>query len=146
MATVIDLYSRRLLGYAIGNSHNATLVCDALQMAYAMRGGDISGVIMHTDRGSEYTSARFVALCEQFGAVQSMSRAGSYMDNAVAESFFATFKTEMIYRRVLATRALARKVIVRWFDHYNRTRRHSHCNNQPPITFEEANATRPQVA
>lgn len=146
VATVIDLYSRRLLGYAIANSHNSQLVCDALQMAYAVRGGNIAGVIMHTDRGSEYTSDRFVSLCQQIGAVQSMSRAGSCLDNAVAESFFATFKTEMIYRRVLATRTLARRTIIAWFERYNRIRRHSHCGNQPPITYEEANATRAHVA
>lgn len=145
-ATVIDLYSRRLLGYAIGTTHNAALVCDALQMAYTMRGGSIGGVIMHTDRGSEYTSEGFTALCDRFGVIQSMSRAGSCLDNAVAESFFATFKTEMIYRRVLTTRAIARRAIIRWFDRYNRIRRHSYCGNQPPITYEEANATRPHVA
>ncbi|MFP5332148.1 MAG: IS3 family transposase [Acidimicrobiia bacterium] len=145
-ATVIDLYSRRLLGYAIGTAHNAALVCEALQMAYTTRGGAISGVIMHTDRGSEYTSERFTGLCARLGALQSMSRAGSCLDNAVAESFFATFKTEMVYRRVLTSRAIARTEIIRWFDRYNRTRRHSHCGNQPPITYEEANATRPHVA
>ncbi len=146
VATVIDLYSRRLLGYAIGNTHNTTLVCDALVMAYTTRGGNIGGVIMHTDRGSEYTSHRFSDLCAQFGVVQSMSRAGSCLDNAVAESFFATFKTEMIYRRVLTTRDIARRTIISWFDRYNRIRRHSHCGNQPPITYEEANTTRPHVA
>jgi putative transposase len=138
VATVIDLYSRRLIGWAIGERHTADLACDALRMAYAVRGNAICGVIFHTDRGSEYTSRAFTSLCNDLGVVQSMSRAGSCLDNAVAESFFATFKTELIYRNVLATARHANQLIVAWFDRYNRVRRHSHCGNQAPLTYEEA--------
>jgi len=138
LATVIDLYSRRLLGFAIATHCRAPLVWDALTMAIAARGGksNIAGVIMHTDRGSQYTSTSFVELCRSQGVTQSMSRAGSCLDNAVAESFFATLKTEVVYRTVLATRDLARRRIVAWTDRYNRTRRHSHCGLQAPITYE----------
>jgi transposase InsO family protein len=137
VATVIDLYSRRLIGWAIGERHSADLVCDALRMAHAIRGGNTRGVIMHTDRGSEYTSGAFSGLCRDLGVVQSMGRTGSCLDNAVAESFFATFKTELIYRRVLATAGHAKREIIDWFDRYNRTRKHSHCGNTPPLTYEE---------
>lgn len=138
LATVIDLYSRRLIGFAIADHCRAPLVCDALKMAIAARGGKdkIAGVIMHTDRGSQYTSDAFTALCRSQKITQSMSRAGSCLDNAVAESFFATLKTEVIYRTVLATRSQARRRIITWIDRYNRVRRHSHCGLQAPITHE----------
>ena len=140
VATVIDLYSRRLIGWAVSDRHNADLVCDALRMAHAVRGGNTAGVIFHSDHGSEYTSHAFTGLCSQLGVRQSMGRAGSCLDNAVAESFFATLKTELVYRRVLATVRHTRHCLVDWFDRYNRTRRHSHCGMTPPITYEKENA------
>ncbi len=138
LATVIDLYSRRLIGFAIADHCRAPLVCDALKMAIAARGGKerIVGVMFHSNRGSQYTADDFVKLCREQGITQSMSRAGSCLDNAVAESFFATLKTEVVYRTVLATRALARRRITTWIDRYNRTRRHSHCGLQAPIAYE----------
>ena len=139
VATVIDLYSRRLIGWAISERHTADLVSDALRMAHAVRGGNTAGVIFHTDRGSEYTSHAFTGLCEQLGVRQSMGRVGSCLDNAVAESFFATLKTELVYRRVLATAHRTRRCLVDWFDRYNRIRRHSHCGMTPPITYEKEN-------
>lgn len=146
-ATVIDLYSRRLIGWAIGERHTAELVCDALRMAYTVRGGSIAGVIFHSDKGSEYTSGAFTGLCTDLKVIQSMGRVGSALDNAVAESFFATFKTELIHRRVLATARHARREIVDWFDRYNRVRRHSHCGNTAPLTYEEATTvTTPRAA
>jgi len=137
VATVIDLFSRRLLGWAVADHCKAPLVCDALKMAVAARGGDVAGVVMHTDRGSQYTSKAFVELCRRNRITQSMSRSGSCLDNAVAESFFATLKTELVYRVVLATRAVARRELVSWFDRYNRVRRHSHCGFRAPITYEK---------
>ena len=139
LATVIDLYSRRLIGFAIAEHCKASLVCDALRMAIALRGGQIAGMIMHTDRGSQYTAAAFVKLCERHGIVQSMSRSGSCLDNAAAESFFATLKTELIYRVVLPTKASARQRVIRWLDRYNRNRRHSHCGWRAPIEYEKLN-------
>ena len=141
LATVIDLWSRRLIGFALDDNCKAPLVCDALRMAIAARGGRdvIRGVIMHTDRGSQYTSGTFTKLCAQNNITQSMSRSGCCLDNAAAESFFASFKTELVYRSVLATKAIARREIVAWLDRYNRVRRHSHCALQAPMTYEKLN-------
>ena len=77
LATVIDLFSRRLLGYAMGAHHDADLVVAALNMAAATRGGDVRGVIFHSDRGSEYTSRRFGSACRELGVLQPMGRVGS---------------------------------------------------------------------
>ncbi len=141
LATVIDLYSRRLIGWAIAEHCKASVVCDALKMAIATRRGHMAGVIFHSDRGSQYTARTFRRLCTKWGIRQSMSRTGSCLDNAVAESFFATFKTELVYRTSLPTRRHARHLCNAWFDRYNRVRRHSWCGYQPPLTYEEANAT-----
>ena len=137
LATVIDLWSRRLIGFAIAEHCKASLVTDALRMAIAMRGGYVAGVVMHTDRGSQYTSHAFVGLCAKHSITQSMSRAGSCHDNAAAESWFATLKTELVYRIALQTKAFARQRIITWIDRYNRDRRHSHCNLKSPITYEK---------
>ena len=136
LATVIDLYSRRLLGYAIEEHCKATLVRDALCMAAVVRGGDIAGVKFHSDRGSQYTAKIFTGCCRRLGVIQSMSRSGSCLDNTVAESFFASLKTESIHRTVLATKTQARRVIAVWIDRYNHQRRHSHCALQSPVNYE----------
>jgi transposase InsO family protein len=139
LATVIDLWSRRVIGFAIADNCKAPLVCDALRMAIAVRGGQVAGVIMHTDRGSQYTSHAFTGLCTKHRIMQSMSRAGSCHDNAAAESWFATLKTELVYRIALPTKAFARQRVITWIDRYNRTRRHSHCGLKSPITYEKIN-------
>lgn len=146
LATVIDLWSRRLLGFAIAEHCKASLVADALKMAIATRGGHVAGVVMHTDRGSQYTSTMFTALCRKHRIVQSMSRAGSCHDNAVAESWFATLKTELVYRIALTTKAFARRRIIAWIDRYNRDRRHSHCNLKSPITYEKLHTPAAEAA
>ena len=138
VATVIDLYSRRLIGWAIAEHCRADPVCDALKMAIAQRGGHVSGVIFHSDRGTQYTSNSYTKLCRNWKITQSMSRSGSCLDNAVAESFFATFKTELVHRTTLTTKRQSRRIFNAWFDRYNRIRRHSHCRYQPPLTYEEA--------
>ena len=139
LATVIELWSRRVIGFAIAEHCKASLVCDALRMAIAARGGHVAGVMMHTDRGSQYTSHAFVGLCAKHHIVQSMSRAGSCHDNAAAESWFATLKTELVYRIALTTKAFARQRIIAWIDRYNRERRHSHCGLKSPMTYEKLN-------
>lgn len=146
LATVIDLWSRRVIGFAIATHCKASLVTDALKMAIATRGGQITGVIMHTDRGSQYTSHAFVDLCTKHHIVQSMSRAGSCHDNAVAESWFASFKTELVYRIALTTNAFARQRTIRWIDRYNRDRRHSHCGLKSPMTYEKLNIPTAEAA
>ena len=141
LATVIELYSRRLLGWAIGRDQKAPLVVAAMNVAIATRGGtaNIRGVKFHSDRGTQYTSNIFTALCRNAGIVQSMSRAGCCLDNAVAESFFASFKGEVVYRSVLATETIARRKTLEWLARYNTIRRHSYCDWLSPISYEKLN-------
>jgi len=138
LATVIDLFSRRLLGYAMDARHDAALVMGSLQMAAATRGGAVDGVIFHGDRGSEYTSEAYNNLCDRLGVVQSMGRVGSALDNAAAESFNSLIKVEYIHRHHFATRAEARLKIATWItDFYNTRRRHSAASGLPPAEFEQ---------
>ncbi|WP_420082649.1 IS3 family transposase (plasmid) [Streptomyces sp. JL4002] len=126
LATVIDLFSRRCLGYAMGERHDAALVCASLKMAAATRGGDVDGVIFHGDRGSEYTSVAYQDLCGRLGVVQSMGRVGSCFDNAAAEAFNSLLKVEYVHRHRFATRTEARIKIATWIaDFYNTRRRHT---------------------
>ncbi|MER7209861.1 IS3 family transposase [Streptosporangium sp. NPDC000239] len=138
LATVEDLFSRRLLGYAMSAHHDAALTVASLQMAAVTRGGNIDGVIFHTDRGSEYTAARFQAACRHWGVVQSMGRVGCALDNAAAESFNSSLKVEFAYRNRFATRTEARLKIATWIaDFYNTRRRHSAADGLPPIVYEQ---------
>ncbi|MFF5306741.1 IS3 family transposase [Streptomyces sp. NPDC013161] len=137
LATVIDLFSRRLLGYAMGERHDAELVVASLTLAAATRGGDVRGVIMHTDRGSEYCSRKFRRTCRKLGIVQSMGRVGSCFDNAVSEAFNSVLKVEYVYRHTFRTRAEARIKIATWItDFYNTRRLHSVCGFKSPIDDE----------
>lgn len=137
LATVIDLFSRRLLGYAMSEHHDAALVIASLNMAAATRGGHVDGVIFHSDRGSEYTSEAYETACRKLGVLQSMGRVGSALDNAAAESFNSTIKVEYIHRHRFTTRAEARLKISTWIvDFYNLRRRHSTCDGMSPIDYE----------
>jgi putative transposase len=139
LATVIDLYSRRILGYAMGEHHDADLVVAAIRMAATTRGGNVRGVIFHSDRGSEYTSEKFATGCNRLGVIQSMGRVGCALDNAVAEATFSTLKVEYVHRRWFATRAEARLKIATWIvDFFNQRRRHSACDGQSPIDYERS--------
>ena len=141
LATVIDLYSRRLLGAATGLHPDAELACQAIKMAVAVRGGKaaIAGVIFHTDRGSTYTSKAFTKLCRKMGIRQSMGRVGSCFDNAAAEAFFSSLEWEVLSRhRFVDTRA-AQAVVLEWcWGFYNHTRRHSSAGMMSPINYEAA--------
>lgn len=142
LATTEDLFSRRMLGYAMSEHHDSALVVGSLRMAAATRGGDADGVIFHSDRGSEYTAAATGAACQVLGIVQSMGRVGSALDNAAAESFNSTLKVEFVHRHRFATRAEARLKIATWIaDFYNTTRRHSANDGLAPIPFEHRIAT-----
>jgi putative transposase len=137
LATVIDLFSRRLLGYAMSEHHDADLVIASLRMAATTRGGTVDGVIFHSDRGSEYTSQAYERACRRLGVLQSMGRVGSALDNAAAESFNSTIKVEYIHRHRFTTRAEARLKISTWIvDFYNLRRRHSTCDGMSPIDYE----------
>jgi len=142
LATVQDLASRRLPGFAIGEHHDAALAKAALCMAAAVRGGTISGVIFHSDKGGEYTGDTFAKTCQALGVVQSMGRVGSALDNAAAESFNSTLEWELLSRRHFATKAQARQEVARFIDRYNHRRRHSSCQMKPPIVYEQILADR----
>jgi len=138
LATVLDVFSRRVIGFALAGHMRASLVCDALTMAVATRGGDIDGVIFHSDRGSQYTSAEFRALCETHGVKPSMGKTGVCWDNALAESFFATYKLELIEPRSWPTRVRTRTATVHWIEAvYNRQRRHSAIDMMSPVDYED---------
>ena len=137
LATVLDLFSRRLLGYAMSEHHDADLIVASLNMAAAARGGTVDGIIFHSDRGSEYTSEAYETACGRLGVLQSMGRVGSALDNAAAESFNSTIKVEYIHRHRFATRSEARLKISTWIvDFYNLRRRHSTCDGMSPIDYE----------
>lgn len=145
LATVIDLYSRRLLGAATGLHPDAQLACAAVEMAVAARGGAeaIAGVIFHTDRGSTYTAERFTALCRRLEIRQSMGRVGSCFDNAAAEAFFSSLEWEVLSRHDFATTRAAQAVVMDWcYGFYNHRRRHSAAAGQSPINYETAALTR----
>jgi putative transposase len=146
LATVIDLASRRLIGWSMGTRHDATLVVDALTMAVAARGRrKMAGTIFHHDRGSEYTSDAFRTACRGLGITQSSGRTGSCLDNAVAESFFATLKVELTHRLHFDTRAHARQTIFVWAHRYNHRRRHSTIGMIPPALYEQQQRQTPRL-
>jgi putative transposase len=138
LATVIDAYSRRVVGWSIAEHLRASLVGDALEAAAGCYGGRLDGAIFHSDRGCQYTSTEFGELCARLGVRQSMGRTGVCWDNAVAESFFATLKTELIYTTSWPTKAKTRLAITEWIGaHYNRRRMHSSIDYNTPVEQEQ---------
>jgi transposase InsO family protein len=137
MATVIDLYSRKLIGWAIAHNMTTSLVEDALKMAIKHRNPKRWAVTFHSDRGSQYTSTDFTKLCHRNGIHQSMGRTGNCFDNAVAESFFATYKKELIHTRPWPTINHLKKATFKWIEqHYNTHRRHSTLGYLTPTEYE----------
>ena len=139
LASVLDLGSRRLLGYSMADHMRTELVLDALAMAVAARGGAgaVAGVIAHADRGSQYTSNDYLEFCQAHQLRPSVGRTGVCWDNAVAESFWESLKRECVQHRVFATRAEARRAIFRWVNWYNTARLHTSLNSVPPIEWEQ---------
>jgi transposase InsO family protein len=138
LATVMDLASRRIVGWSMSDRIKADLVCDALKSAYWRR-KPAPGLIAHTDRGSQYASDRYRALIKDFRMTQSMSRRGNCWDNAPMESFFKTSKVERIYQLRYGTRAQARLDIVNWIEgFYNLRRMHSSIDYQTPVAAESS--------
>jgi putative transposase len=138
LASVLDMGSRRALGFALSEHHDARLSYGALTMAVAMRGGHVPGVIMHTDQGSEYTAGLFRQACGRLGVRQSMGRPGSALDNAVIESWHSTLEFELRRLEHFATKAQARARIAAWIEDYNTTRRHSALGMLSPAAYERA--------
>jgi putative transposase len=138
LASVMDMASRRVLGFAVGEHHDAQLAYSALVMAVAVRGGQVPGVIMHTDRGSEYTAGLVRQACERLGITQSMGRPGSALDNAVIESWHSTLEFELRSLEDFKTRAAARSRVSAWIQDYNHNRRHSALGMMSPVDYERA--------
>jgi len=136
LAAIIDLFSRRVVGFAMSERIDRALVLDALRLAVGRRMPN-AGLVHHSDRGSQYASNDYQTELGAIGVVCSMSRKGNCWDNAVAESFFATLKTELIYLRRFATKAEAREAIFEFIEgFYNRVRRHSTLGYLSPVDFE----------
>jgi putative transposase len=136
--SVLDMGSRRILGFALGARHDAALAYGALAMAVAVRGGTVPGVVFHTDQGSEYTARAFRGACERLGIAQSMGRPGSALDNAVIESWHSTLEFELRSLRQFATRAQARAAVAAWIEDYNTVRRHSALGMRSPAAYEQS--------
>lgn len=155
LATVIDLYSRRLLGAATGLHPDAELACAAIKMAVAARGGkeaiwreeESERVIFHTDRGSTYTANVFTKLCRQLGIRQSMGRVGSCFDNAAAEAFFSSLEWEVLSRHDFENTRQAQAVVLEWcYGFYNHHRRHSSAGMMSPANYENTAAPSREAA
>jgi putative transposase len=145
LASVLDVCSRRILGFALSEHHDAALAYGSLAMAVAIRGGDVGGVVLHTDRGSEYTAGAFRAACARLGIAQSMGRPGSALDNSIIESWHSTLEFELRSLEQFPTKAAARQRVAAWIDEYNRTRRHSSIGMISPIDYELAHQADPET-
>jgi len=134
----MDMASRRVLGFALGEHHDARLAYSALVMAVAVRGGQVPGVILHTDQGSEYTAGLVRQACGRLSISQSMGRPGSALDNAVIESWHSTLQFELRSVEQFRTRAAARAKVSAWIEDYNTRRRHSALGMMSPLDYERA--------
>jgi putative transposase len=140
LGAMVDLYSRRVVGWRTSFSNDAALALDVLRDARRLR-AQARGVLHHSDRGSPYASAEYLAALHGAGMERSMSRKGDCWDNAVAESFFATLRAELLDRHYYATKAALDRALADYIDgFYNLERRHSHLGYVSPIFFELRNA------
>ncbi|MFY1678348.1 IS3 family transposase [Streptomyces sp. WMMC905] len=141
LATVIDCFSRRLVGWSVADHMRTSLVTDALRAAARTR-GSLAGAVFHSDHGAQYSSREFAAVCADLEVKQSMGAVGTSADNALAESFNATLKRETLRgaRRFDGARA-CRLAVFRWTTRYNTRRRHSANGQQAPIAYEQQSAT-----
>lgn len=137
LAFVLDVYSRRVVGWAMESHLRTELVVDALEMAIGRR-KPAPGLIHHSDQGAQYTALSFGKRLEQAGIVPSMGRAGSALDNAISESFISTLKAELVSRTRFPSRQGAKTAIFEYLEaFYNRTRIHSSLGYESPVDFEE---------
>lgn len=136
LAVLLDLCSKRVVGWAMSEHPDTGLALAALRMALERR-QPIAGLVHHTDRGVQYASEAYTAALSAHGLVPSMSRRGNCWDNAPAESFFSTLKTELVRNRIFPSRAIARIEVFEYVEvFYNQTRRHSSIGQVSPATFE----------
>lgn len=137
VAVVIDAFSRRVIGWHMADHLRTELVVQALEMALWNRRPAGGSVILHSDRGSQYTSVAFGQRCRDAGIVPSMGRVGSAYDNAMCESFFATLECELLDRETFRTRSEAKLAIFDWIEvFYNRWRRHTSIGSKSPCDYE----------
>lgn len=136
LCVIKDEHSKRALGWAVADHMRADLVTDAVAMAVRTRSGRTDGVIMHSDRGSQYTSTVMEQACEKYGLLRSMGRTGVCWDNAGAESLWSTFKHEHYYRHTYVHQAELTAAVDNWLNYYNTTRRHSTIGMLSPIDYE----------
>jgi transposase InsO family protein len=140
LAVVLDLFSRRVIGWSMNQRMTKGLACDAMQMAIDQR-ENFAGVIMHTDRGSQYCSNQFQQLLKANHIRSSMSKKGDCYDNACSESFFHTLKVEAIHGELFPTRNTMREVVFEYIESdYNRNRHHTSIGSTSPVCFEMAAA------
>jgi putative transposase len=138
LAVIIDLFSRRVVGWSMADHMRTELVLTALEAALGQRNASPQGLMFHSDRGSQYASADYQIALQTADIQGSMSRRANCWDNAVAESFFGTIKTELIHPRIFSGRAEAKTVIAEWIEvFYNRQRIHSTIGFLSPVQFEE---------
>jgi len=139
LATVIDACSRRLLGWSLTDHLRTELCLDALHAAVGTRGGPgrVGGGIFHSDHGCQYTADAYRDACSALGVTQSMGTIGDSYDNAMAESFFASLKRELVDDEHFATRAEARAAVFEWLIWYNSDRLHSALQYRPPVEYEQ---------
>ncbi len=145
LAVILDLFSRRVVGWSMSAQITRQLALDALTMALSQRQPH-RGLLHHSDRGSQYASGDYRKRLAAHGIVCSMSRRANCWDNAVAESFFATLKTELVYESAWATRTEARTAIFEYLEvFYNVQRRHSSLGYLSPVAFEQQYAQKSQT-
>jgi len=141
LATILDLFSRQVIGWSMSTRNNTALVQDALTMAIWRR-GKVNDIIVHSDQGSTYASGDYQKQLSDNNLRCSMSRKGECLDNAVAESFFGSLKNELIFHEDYTTRAEARQSIFEYIEvFYNRQRRHAFLNYMTPVEYEEEYAS-----
>jgi putative transposase len=139
LAVIIDLFSRRVVGWSMADHMRTELVQDALRAALGHREPSEDGLLFHSDRGSQYAADDYREALRAAGIECSMSRKGECWDNAVAESFNSTIKTELVHRTIFLTREIAKTIIAEWIEvFYNRQRRHSTIGYSTPVAFEES--------
>lgn len=145
LCTMLDLYSRRVVGWAVSNKIDRHLAISALNNAVKNRAPD-KELILHTDRGCQYASSDFRASVAAMGGIQSMSRSGNPFDNACAESFFKTLKVECLHSMHFSSRAQAVQALQEYLLYYNRLRLHSYLGYLSPVVFEDRMAGLPMVS